>query len=200
MNISHRGHRSADCWDALAFPGDGLIARAGDHLMIVEVDDDLGADGSTDDLIRAHEAHGRLLGRGAAVSLRRSVDAILSDRRADSACAVAVVSSWDDQVAISLYGRAVATIWRGAESEIVDGREALINADRTIPANFDLLEVRVGDGESTEVSPLQSGGVAVGRGVRLVSVGKGKPEASDPSPAAVRNEWGAPASSPSRSR
>ena len=185
MTASDQSARATCSWDALTLPGDGLIAWANDHVIVVEVRDDVADDGLADQLIAAHEAHNRLLGRGAAVSLRRSVDAILAEHSA-AECAVALISTWGDQVAVALHGHAVATIRRGPHTETVDGREALIAADRTLAADFDVLEVHVGERPNDELAPLPDGRVVVGRGVRLEP--SAAPAAASPG---ALNEWSA---------
>jgi hypothetical protein len=168
MTISEQSATVPAEWDAESLPGDGFIACGSHHIVVIEMDDDDPfSNGIVDDVIAAHDAHSRLLGRGAALSFRQSVDAVLAAHNG-ARPAVAVLSFWDDKAAISLYGRAAATLHSPLTTTTFEGQGALLATDVVVEAAFDALELTVGEPPEPDVTPLSIGQIATGRGVRLV--------------------------------
>jgi hypothetical protein len=147
-------------------PGDGLIALGSHHLVVVELDDDAACSGFADDILSAHEAHSRLVGRGAAVSLRLAVSAILAEHGAASS-AVAIVSAWEDVLAVYLHGDATATFRSDDQPMVLSGHDALVATDVVLSGRVEGLELRVGEQPPADLLPLHVGEVASGRAVRL---------------------------------
>jgi hypothetical protein len=154
------------CWKLEALPGDGLIATSSHHLLVVEVDDDIAAGGPADEIVAAFDAHCRLVGRGAARSLRLAVATILAGCE-HAPCAVALVSAWDDQLAVYLHGRAEALLIRAEEETWLSGQSSLVATDVVLINEFDELALHVGDRPDDNRAPVEVGEVIAGRGLRL---------------------------------
>ncbi len=166
MTISEQSVRPAECWHVEVLPGDGLIAPGSHHVLVVEVDADISNSGLADRIVAAYDAHSRLLGRGAARSLQVAVAAILAEHEG-AHCAVALVSVWDDKIAVYLHGEAIAVL-QGRQATIsLDGRGSLVATDAVLSNDFDHLEVFLGQRVEDNRTPLHIGQIASGGGVRL---------------------------------
>ena len=173
MIVSEPGVERPTCWQLQALPGDGLIATASHHLLVVEVDDDIAARGIADEVVTTFDAHSRLRGRAASRSLCLAISSILADHDATT-CAVALVSAWDDALAVYLHGHAEALLVAGARQTSLSGLRALVATDVVVPNDVDELVLHVGPRPPDDPAPLDVGAVTAGRGVRARAAADGR--------------------------
>ena len=171
MTIPEQSASSVDCWQLDALPGEGLIAAGSHHVLIVEVDDAITDSGVADKILNAYDAHSRLLGRGAARSMRLAISTVLADHE-KMGCAVALVSAWDDKIGIYLQGNATATFHHADQTITLTGNDSVVATDVVLPNDFDQLELGVGAHPDDRRVPLDIGAITTGTGVRVMWPGQ----------------------------
>ena len=188
MTVSEQSAPNSGARKFESLAGDGLVACGSHHVVVIEMThDDPSADGLVDAVIVAHDAHTQLMGRSAALSLRRAVDGILAAYKRTQP-AIALVSFWDDKAAITLYGRATATIAEASTTTTLDGRRALLANDAIVEACFDYLELHVGGPPKPHRTPISVGQITAGRGLRLVGSQIPRAPAESPDPPVTESE------------
>jgi hypothetical protein len=171
MTIPEQSASSVDCWQLDALPGEGLIAAGSHHVLIVEVDDAITDSGVADKILNAYDAHSRLLGRGAARSMRLAISTVLADHE-KMGCAVALVSAWDDKIGVYLQGNATATFHHADQTITLTGNDSVVATDVVLPNDFDQLELGVGAHPDDRRVPLDIGAITTGTGVRVMWPGQ----------------------------
>jgi hypothetical protein len=166
MSISDRSAGPMDHWQLESSPGDGLVASGSHHVVVVEVDEDIADSGYADRIVAAFEAHRRLVGRGAARSLRLAISAILAEPDG-AAGSLALLSVWDDKLALYLHGEATATLHGRQGATTFSGEGSLVALDVVLPNDVDDVELCVGHRPEGKPMPLDIGDVTTGRAVRV---------------------------------
>lgn len=171
-------------------PGSGLVVR---HRCVVAV---VGADvpvAVLERILGELSAHGPDPDGGR--SLIRRLHGVLTDL--DEAPRLAVAAAAGDGVALLASGPAVIRVG-GEGGVVIDGRDALVAADRLVPADFAVLELGdppVGTGPAAHLLDLRDG-VVPGAGIRLAARTGAPAPAPAPAPPQAAAEPVGPSAAP----
>jgi hypothetical protein len=164
-------------------PGNGLVARFGDTVVVVPRED-----GDSDDGIR------ELLGLAASVAADEALSASMVAARLAAwvlghmpgdAISFGMVAARGSDVVVFLRGPVSCTVTEGASTRELSGERALTWVDEAMPATFDLLTIGVATGRAVAPDPLSDlrEGVVPGQGIALTwpgAVASSAPELAEP--------------------
>ncbi|MEX5719126.1 FHA domain-containing protein [Geodermatophilus maliterrae] len=176
-------------------PGDGLVARFGDVVLLVR-DDDADGGAATEELLGLVEAAAAEDQPGSAVAAR--LGGWVGGRPTADGTAFGVVAPVADGVVVLLRGAVSAEVEGPSGTTRLSGRQALTWVDHVVAGPFARVTVEGGAGSAAPVHPRSAlrDGVVPARGFVLSPAGAGDPPA--PAPAGDAAGGAAPGEDPPR--